>query len=657
MAEAKDELLNINRQSLYINDGPTSLFGWYHTGANAPAKDCAIVLCNPIGYEYIHSHRTMRHLADNLAANGIPTLRFDYHGTGDSPGDDTDADRLACWLQNIKAAITQAKALSGRSKICLLGLRMGATLAALVASEVEVDYLALWQPCVNGRHYVREMQALALLADGAKGLPDEANASSEIESAGFILSGETAEQLKKINLLKLQYKVECQALIIGCNDLAKDVALLDKLCADNIDANYVVLPGYAEMMAEPQFTIVPTVAIKHITDWLANKLSNGEKEKRYEAGLVGRASAPAVGAADLKLSGPATPGGHLARPTYTALHSPGYSDAYTLPIAPPAPPHLGAPDITFIYSGDGIETRLHERACHFGRDGSLFGIFSYAAKAITDKPAIVLLNAGAAHHVGPNRLYVTLARNLSALGYTCLRFDLEGLGDSVTPDAALENHPYPATATRDAEAAIRYLTEEYGCAKFIVMGLCSGAHTAFHAGIALPDFDIVESILINPLTFHWEAGMSLETTQATQHFQDVAYYKQSARNIKSWRKLLTGEAHLSYAIGVVLAQLRVSIRAQRDALRERFKKQDSTPLAADLRKYFAAQRRLSLFIAADDPGYDILMAGAKRAAQQGIKAKKINVQFIPDADHTFSRAAARREFTAMLGDHIKAQHS
>jgi hypothetical protein len=33
--------------------------------------------------------------------------------------------------------------------------------------------------------------------------------------------------------------------------------------------------------------------------------------------------------------------------------------------------------------------------------------------------------------VGPNRLYVMLARSLAAMGSPCLRFDLEGIGDSV----------------------------------------------------------------------------------------------------------------------------------------------------------------------------------------------------------------------------------
>ena len=62
---------------------------------------------------------------------------------------------------------------------------------------------------------------------------------------------------------------------------------------------------------------------------------------------------------------------------------------------------------------------------------------------------IVIFNAGAVHRVGPNRMTVTLARRLAAMGLPSLRFDLEGLGDSVLREPGRENHPYPATAVAD----------------------------------------------------------------------------------------------------------------------------------------------------------------------------------------------------------------
>src|SRR5271168_1578528 len=59
-------------------------FGWYHPGRG----DLGVVLCGPHGYEDLCVHRHWRGLAQDLSRHGLPTLRFDYPGTGDSAEDD-----------------------------------------------------------------------------------------------------------------------------------------------------------------------------------------------------------------------------------------------------------------------------------------------------------------------------------------------------------------------------------------------------------------------------------------------------------------------------------------------------------------------------------------------------------------------------------------
>src|SRR5688572_6211085 len=150
------------RRPLYF-DG---LFGWFHAPA-ASARDCVAVICAPVGPEYTRAHRTLRHLADRLAADGVPCLRFDYHGTGDSMGDEGEADRLGHWRQSVAAAAREARRLSGRERLCLIGVRLGATLAALEAEATRADLLVLWNPVVKGRAYARELQAMAMTAGTA----------------------------------------------------------------------------------------------------------------------------------------------------------------------------------------------------------------------------------------------------------------------------------------------------------------------------------------------------------------------------------------------------------------------------------------------------------------------------------------------------------
>ena len=63
-------------------DGQQRL-GIYHAPRASVAGEGGVVLCAPIGQEYMRTHRPLRQLALALADAGLHVLRFDYHGTGD----------------------------------------------------------------------------------------------------------------------------------------------------------------------------------------------------------------------------------------------------------------------------------------------------------------------------------------------------------------------------------------------------------------------------------------------------------------------------------------------------------------------------------------------------------------------------------------------
>ena len=289
------------------------------------------------------------------------------------------------------------------------------------------------------------------------------------------------------------------------------------------------------------------------------------------------------------------------------------------------------------------QSNWQEKACSFGTHAgaSLFGVLSFLKQPANENPVILLLNSGSVHHIGPGRLYVTLSRTLASLGYTTFRMDFQGLGDSVGSATVRENHPYPDSAVADTDSAINYLKENHGCRRFILLGLCSGAHTAFHGGVDLTEQNIVDSILINPLTYEWVEGMSL----ATNHFQEVAYYKQTMKSTEKWGKLLKGQIDYQRAAAVALKQLKNSTKKILAVGKK-------SKLSADLGKLFLQKRPLTLFIAENDPGLEILMDGAKTAAKTAIKAGKIRVLRIKDADHTFTTLDPRNDLIRQVCDHL-----
>jgi len=128
-----------------------------------------------------------------------------------------------------------------------------------------------------------------------------------------------------------------------------------------------------------------------------------------------------------------------------------------------------------------------ERVLGFGPGKSLTGILCEppSGKAIEGAPAVITWNVGINHRVGPYRIYVDLARKLAARGFTCLRFDVSGLGDS-TVDGQ-DTRTDARRALGDVESAMQALREQRGIQRFVLVGFCSSVDAAHSLGAANQD--------------------------------------------------------------------------------------------------------------------------------------------------------------------------
>ncbi len=134
---------------------------------------------------------------------------------------------------------------------------------------------------------------------------------------------------------------------------------------------------------------------------------------------------------------------------------------------------------------------MRERPYLFGETGGLLGILSEPEPA-TDRPTVLLLNAGLVHRVGPFRMGVDLARRLAAVGFPAFRLDLSGLGDSGPRPGPFDLQD---RALVDAQDAMSFLAQRTGARRFIAAGLCAGA---LHAhGIAVSDPRVVGAVLLD----------------------------------------------------------------------------------------------------------------------------------------------------------------
>ena len=200
-------------------------FGWLHPASGRTG----VVLCNPFGYDALCTHRNWRKLADRITAAGMPVLRFDYPGAGDSTGSEDDPGRLDAWLDSIAAAVQRLRDWTGVEQVSLVGLRLGATLAALAAQRLgDIDGLVLLSPAVTGRNYVRELRAhrqswLSTPAGmNADPIPDH---EAYVEAFGFGIHNDDIAQLGALDLRRDTGAPARRVLLLDSSDRTRAEAL------------------------------------------------------------------------------------------------------------------------------------------------------------------------------------------------------------------------------------------------------------------------------------------------------------------------------------------------------------------------------------------------------------------------------------------------
>jgi hypothetical protein len=168
--------------------------------------------------------------------------------------------------------------------------------------------------------------------------------------------------------------------------------------------------------------------------------------------------------------------------------------------------------------------------------------------------------------------------------------------------------------------------------------------------------------MINPLTYFWRDGMSLETAPTRELIQEH-YYLKSALQPEKWWKLLSGKSHIG--IGGVLRmvgrRLRISGRKVASAVANGTRQSGPShpqveDLTTDLKRAVSSKRQLSLFFSTTDPGYSILVSQAGLQARRMLRRGQLTVEFIDNADHTFSRQAARQNLIEVLSRHLQRRY-
>jgi pimeloyl-ACP methyl ester carboxylesterase len=303
---------------------------------------------------------------------------------------------------------------------------------------------------------------------------------------------------------------------------------------------------------------------------------------------------------------------------------------------------------------------MKEKTILFGKFKTLVGIVTEPdLPADPARPAVVLSNAGLIHRIGPNRIYVKLARALAERGYTVLRFDLSGVGDSLPrPD----HMPVEEFTIDDVIQAMDTLAATVGSQHFVLAGHCAGAYHSFRT--AVQDARVRAVVLMNP-----DGGeadwVEYDKKRKLARYYENYYGKKTLLDPQRWKRFFSAQVNYRNVIKNVLQNViwnRLSGAFFR--LRRKFQKQQPTQademlftVEAMLRKLPQMNTRALLVYSENSTSLERVRTGMGKELKQLQSAGKVSLAVIPRADHIFTPLASQACLFETIGQWLAEQDS
>lgn len=172
-------------------------------------KGIGVVFCPPFGEERNRSYRVLNNFSSFLGKKNIPSLRFDYRGSGDS---DLESSQIcvSSMLDDIEFAVSSLKESTKVTSVILVGLRFGATLASIVAARnSDITGLGLFNIIPRGNTYWRELVrtkqfssiSLGQQAPKSQQIEQDLQSQGSIEIEAQVLTLEFVDSLRTIDIL------------------------------------------------------------------------------------------------------------------------------------------------------------------------------------------------------------------------------------------------------------------------------------------------------------------------------------------------------------------------------------------------------------------------------------------------------------------------
>ncbi|MGZ3439621.1 MAG: hypothetical protein ACXVDD_08895, partial [Polyangia bacterium] len=413
--------------------------------------------------------------------------------TGDSDGE----QELPAWKTAVATAVATARRETGCKQIAIVGVGLGGAIALGALDQgLDVDKLVLWGVPARARAWLREQRAYQRVAELASATKDPNAPKPPPDPAGIeVLAGFPMHEKLAAELSAFELKnapadawpasrARPATLVVTRTITGDDKTLTPVLEARGMTATLEERDGFNKMFDQPHLSIAPLDIFALMRDWLAKDVA---ARAPYP---------PSTAKVDGKL-----PEGASTR--------------------------IG-------------RDRLIEETVRYkqGEGGLLFSIETRPVGRTPNPTWLILLTGRAVRHIGPNRIWVRLARELALKGFASLRLDGRSVGDSDGEgNGLMPNEEYYQEHIYDDIENVMEIATAQGAKQFLMTGICSGATASYQ--IAWRRSDVRAIVLLNLLQLRHDA----EDDQSAL-FQQVlkfALRKELWLNPDSYRRLFKGK--------------------------------------------------------------------------------------------------------------------
>lgn len=345
----------------------------------------AALIVLPPGPEQARCYRLMREIAVMLASHGVPTLRLELSGTGNTVGR-LATTGLSDWHADVQAAAEELRGRWPTAELFGIGVRYSARLLldSLVksgpshaAGNGQLDVLVCLAPLLRGCEWVAHLQRVQaeMRADGV--MLDERDLAGQPWPERLL--ADAAAQVTPPDIASLPFQ---SVYILESNSRLEDY----------IQYNHIVIDLNSNDWSSSSLpALVSAKAATAVLDVLSTPVSDRKS--------VSQVGAPAM------------------RKTHLELRQDN--------VANEQPFRLGSSQCASLPLGQG-----------------LYGFYRSGRAAC---PVVVMLNSGLLDCAGPYGLYVDLAARLSQQGIASVRLDFSGKGESARKsvsgrDAVLDDY-------------------------------------------------------------------------------------------------------------------------------------------------------------------------------------------------------------------------